>query len=309
VSTAVAPVVVASRSQLDEVLDVLLGSLPPSPGATRRPRNAVVMTMGALHAGHVRLMEVARERVGDDGVVVVTVFVNPTQFSAGEDFDRYPRTPDADLAVCADAGVDVVFAPGVREMYGAPQVDPLVTVDPGQLGTILEGEVRPGHFRGMLTVVAKLLNMTRPDVALFGEKDYQQLALIRRMVRGLDFPVEVVGVPTVREPDGLALSSRNRYLDAEQRRHAAALPQALRAGAAAAEAGADAAGVRSAAAQVLADEPALVVDYVAVTDPDLAAAPAAGPARLLAAVRAGSTRLIDNTEVTLGPAPISAGRR
>jgi pantoate--beta-alanine ligase len=192
----------------------------------RRPtseRRAVVMTMGALHAGHVALMSAARDLVGPDGTVVVTLFVNPTQFSAAEDFHRYPRTFDDDVAACAAAGVDVVFAPSVREMYGddAGFTDHSVTIDPGHLGTVLEGVVRPGHFRGMLTVVAKLMAMTQPDVALFGEKDYQQLVLIGRMATDLAVPVRVVGVPTVREADGLALSSRNHYLSADEREQAA----------------------------------------------------------------------------------------
>ncbi|MFF9843624.1 pantoate--beta-alanine ligase [Streptomyces sp. NPDC013740] len=188
-------------------------------------RRAVVMTMGALHEGHATLVRAARERVGPTGTVVVTVFVNPLQFGAGEDLDRYPRTLDADLALAREAGADTVFAPGVDEVY--PGGEPQVRITAGPMGERLEGASRPGHFDGMLTVVAKLLHLTGPDLAFFGQKDAQQLALIRRMVRDLNFPVEIVGVPTVRESDGLALSSRNRYLSDGERRTALALSRAL----------------------------------------------------------------------------------
>lgn len=188
-------------------------------------KNAVVMTMGALHEGHASLVRAARERVGDKGFVVVTVFVNPLQFGAGEDLDRYPRTLDADLEVAFDAGASVVFAPSVDEVY--PGGEPQVRITAGPMGELLEGASRPGHFDGMLTVVAKLLHLTAPDLAFFGQKDAQQLALIRRMARDLNFPVEIVGVPTVREADGLALSSRNRYLSVDERRTALALSGAL----------------------------------------------------------------------------------
>jgi pantoate--beta-alanine ligase len=188
-------------------------------------RTAVVMTMGALHEGHATLIRTAREHVGRKGYVVVTVFVNPLQFGAGEDLDRYPRTLEADLKTAEQAGADIVFAPSVDEMY--PDGRPEITLRAGAMGERLEGASRPGHFDGMLTVVAKLLHLTRPDVAFFGQKDAQQLALIRRMVRDLNFPVEIVGVPTVREEDGLALSSRNRYLSPQERRTALALSRAL----------------------------------------------------------------------------------
>ncbi|MET7456152.1 pantoate--beta-alanine ligase [Streptomyces sp. NPDC005574] len=195
----------------------------------RRGRRAVVMTMGALHEGHATLIRTARGIAGPDGEVVVTVFVNPLQFGAGEDLDRYPRTLDADLKIAEAAGADAVFAPSVEQVY--PGGEPQVRVTAGPMGGRLEGAARPGHFDGMLTVVAKLLHLTRPDLALYGQKDAQQLALIRRMVRDLNFGVEIVGVPTVREDDGLALSSRNRYLSAQARRTALALSQALFAGA------------------------------------------------------------------------------
>jgi pantoate--beta-alanine ligase len=188
-------------------------------------RTAVVMTMGALHEGHATLIRAARAQVGPQGFVIVTVFVNPLQFGAGEDLDRYPRTLDADLKTAEQAGADVVFAPSADEVY--PGGEPQVRITAGPMGERLEGASRPGHFDGMLTVVAKLLNLTRPDVALFGQKDAQQLALIRRMVRDLNFPVEIVGVATVRESDGLALSSRNRYLSPPERRTALALSRAL----------------------------------------------------------------------------------
>ncbi|MBE4741543.1 MULTISPECIES: pantoate--beta-alanine ligase [Streptomyces] len=194
----------------------------------RTGRRAVVMTMGALHEGHATLVRAAREIAGDTGEVVVTVFVNPLQFGAGEDLDRYPRTLDADVELAEQSGADVVFAPSVDEVY--PGGEPEVRITAGPMGERLEGASRPGHFDGMLTVVAKLLHLTRPDVALYGQKDAQQLALIRRMVRDLNFGIEIVGVPTVREPDGLALSSRNRYLSTGERRTALALSQALFAG-------------------------------------------------------------------------------
>ena len=190
----------------------------------------------------------------------------------------------------------MVFHPGVEEVYPVGALG--VTVLPGPLGEVLEGAVRPGHFAGVLTVVAKLFGLVRPDAAVFGEKDYQQLTLIRALARELALGVDVVGVPTVREDDGMALSSRNRYLDPAQRSAASAISAALRAGAAAGSQGPDA--VLAAAQHVLDAEPSLVPDYLALTDPDLGPAPTAGPARLLVAARAGSTRLIDNTAVELG---------
>jgi pantoate--beta-alanine ligase len=254
-----------------------------------------VPTMGALHEGHRALVRAARERAGS---VVVSVFVNPTQFGPGEDFDRYPRTWDADLAALAEEGADAVFHPPVDEVYPPGAVG--VAVHPGPLGDVLEGAVRPGHFTGVLTVVAKLFGLVRPDLAVFGEKDYQQLTLVRAMARELALGVEVVGVPTVREDDGMALSSRNRYLSPEQRATATTISRALHAGAAAGPQGADA--VLGAARAVLAEAPGLLQDYLALTDPDLGPPPPAGPARLLVAARAGSTRLIDNTALTLGDA-------
>ncbi|MGW7239640.1 pantoate--beta-alanine ligase [Streptomyces sp. NPDC054804] len=207
---------------------ILLRTADELHARVRHGRRAVVMTMGALHEGHATLIRSAREIAGPDGEVVVTVFVNPLQFGAGEDLDRYPRTLDADLKIAEQAGADAVFAPSVEEVY--PGGQPQVRVTAGPMGTLLEGASRPGHFDGVLTVVAKLLHLTRPDAALFGQKDAQQLAVIRRMVRDLNFGIEIVGVPTVREADGLALSSRNRYLSADERRTALTLSRALFAG-------------------------------------------------------------------------------
>ncbi|MEU6325690.1 pantoate--beta-alanine ligase [Streptomyces sp. NPDC047049] len=191
----------------------------------RAGARAVVMTMGALHEGHATLIRAARRRVGPGGQVVVTVFVNPLQFGAGEDLDRYPRTLDADVELAAAAGADAVFAPSVDEVY--PGGEPQIRIAAGPMGTLLEGASRPGHFDGVLTVVAKLLHLTAPDLAFYGQKDAQQLAVITRMAADLNFPVEIIGVPTVREEDGLALSSRNRYLSAPERSTALALSAAL----------------------------------------------------------------------------------
>ncbi|HSE10701.1 MAG TPA: pantoate--beta-alanine ligase [Nocardioidaceae bacterium] len=264
----------------------------------RGGRVALVPTMGALHEGHAALMRAARERSRDSDAVVVSIFVNPMQFAPGEDLDRYPRTFDADLEVCAAEGVDVVFAPSVDEVY--PGGEPQVTLEPGPLGSILEGAIRPTHFRGVLTVVAKLFGLVQPDQAFFGQKDYQQLVLIRRMVADLCMGLDVVGVETVREYDGLALSSRNRYLDDDERRSALALSRALAAGAGAGPDGADA--VLDAARAVLREPEAegVAVDYLELTAPDLGPTPQSGEARLLVAARVGTTRLIDNTALTLG---------
>jgi len=277
--------------------DELAKLLHDARGAGRRV--GFVPTMGALHDGHASLMREARCLVGE-GPVVVSVFVNPLQFGEGEDLDRYPRTLEADLEVCAREGVDIVFAPAVDEVY--PGGQPQVTVEPGPGATILEGASRPGHFRGVLTVVAKLFGLVRPDVAVFGEKDYQQLALVRRMAADLCLGVDVVGAPTLREADGLALSSRNRYLDADQRLAATALSQALFAAQREAAYGVDAA-LQSARAE-LREAHGVDLDYLVITDPDLgelpAEPPAGTPARMLIAARVGTTRLIDNLPLTIG---------
>jgi pantoate--beta-alanine ligase len=259
----------------------------------------LVPTMGALHEGHRALIRRAREIASPNGCVVVSVFVNPLQFEAGEDLDRYPRTLKDDVLMVAEEGGDLLFAPNAAQMYPRPQ---LITVDPGPVGRILEGESRPGHFAGVLTVVAKLLQLVCPDVAVFGEKDAQQLALVRRLAADLDVGTEIVGVPTVRDPDGLAISSRNRFLSPAERRTALLLPAALRAGRDAAPDGP--AAVRKAAAEVLGTpaDPALELDYLALVDPDTfeeAGEDYAGPARLLVAGRVGTTRLIDNTPLSL----------
>jgi pantoate--beta-alanine ligase len=258
---------------------------------------AVVMTMGALHDGHAALIRAARQTAK---TVIVTIFVNPLQFGPNEDFDRYPRTLDADVELCEDAEVDVVFAPRVEDVYPAGR--PMVSVDPGAMGAVLEGEFRPGFFTGVLTVVLKLFNLTSPDLAYFGQKDAQQLALIRRMAADLNLPVEIVAVPTVREPDGLALSSRNRYLSAPGRDSALALSRALAAGSAAQAPAA----IRAAARRVL-DEAAhaevpLSVDYLALVNPDTFCAlpdEYTGDAVLAAAGRVGGIRLIDNVPLTI----------
>lgn len=284
-----APVLASTRAELVELLD-----------EARRhgQRVGFVPTMGALHEGHASLMAVARERVGAGGKVVVSVFVNPLQFGAGEDLDRYPRTLEADLLVAEKEGVDIVFAPSVDEVYvgGSPQI----SIDPGPLGTILEGHTRPGHFAGMLIVVAKLFGLVRPDVAVFGQKDYQQLALIRRMVDDLSMGIEIIGAPTQREPDGLALSSRNRYLSEAERQVALTLSTALRAGQERAAYGLPAA--RWAAMGRLLAEPGLELDYLALAGPDLDDLPdypePGTTGRILVAAKVGTTRLIDNMELS-----------
>lgn len=255
----------------------------------------LVPTMGALHEGH---LEIVRRAKRTNQVVVVSIFVNPLQFGANEDLDKYPRTLDADVELLRAEGVDLVFAPSVSDMY--PD-GPRTTVHPGPVGAELEGASRPTHFAGMLTVVAKLLQIARPSEAFFGEKDYQQLTLIRQMVRDLNFDVKIVAVPTVREQDGLALSSRNRYLDPAQREAALALSAALSAGRHAGGLGAD--GVLAAARAVLDAATGVDVDYLELRSSTLGPVPASGNARLLVAAKVGATRLIDNIAVTLG-API-----
>lgn len=273
--------IVHSRSELAAARAAMTGTV------------AVVPTMGALHDGHRANIRRAREAAD---AVIVTVFVNPLQFRPGEDLDRYPRTLEADAAVCEEEGVDLVFAPSEREMYPEGR-DGLTTVHAGPGGDILEGASRPGFFTGVLTVVAKLFALTRPDLACFGEKDFQQLAMVRRMVRDLDMGVEILSVPTDREADGLARSSRNVYLSDIERAAALAIPHALRAAQ-------DSTDPLAAAEKVLDAEPGLEVDYIAVRSPELGPAPEQGPARLLIAARAGTTRLIDNAPVSIGTSMI-----
>jgi pantoate--beta-alanine ligase len=269
--------------------------------ASRDPgrRRAAVMTMGALHEGHATLIRTARQNAGEDGEVVVTVFVNPLQFGPAEDLDRYPRTLEADLKLAEQAGADIVFAPSVDEVY--PGGEPQVRLTAGPMGERFEGASRPGHFDGVLTVVAKLLHLTQPDAAFYGQKDAQQLALIRRMAADLNFPVDIVAVPTVREPDGLALSTRNRYLSPEERQSALALSRALFAGRDTADAGPEA--VLAAARAVLDRADGLVLDYAGLVDPrdfNDAAPDHTGPAVLAVAARVGTTRLIDNIPLEFG---------
>jgi pantoate--beta-alanine ligase len=261
----------------------------------RRSGRPVVLvpTMGALHAGHRALIRTARAVPGAS--TVVSIFVNPQQFDSRSDLDCYPRTLEADLAVCREEGVDLVFAPTVEAMY-PPGSETIVA--PGALGRELEGASRPGHFIGVLTVVAKLFGIVDPELAFFGEKDYQQLVLIRRMVTQLWMAVQVVGVPTVRDADGLALSSRNVRLNPAARAAAAALPAALTTGAVAGTHGANA--VLTAAWEVLAGQPAVTVDYLALRDLQLDPAPQRGPARLLLAATVDGIRLIDNMCLHLG---------
>lgn len=304
------PALVRDRDALAAALAAQdAATLPRTEEATaRRPyRRAVVMTMGALHAGHLALVEHARSLAD---VVVVTIFVNPLQFGPTEDLDRYPRDLEGDLALLSGPGLlrpqDVVFAPTVDVVY--PDGDPTVRVTAGRVGDVLEGESRPGHLDGVLTVVLKLLHLTRPDVAVFGQKDAQQVVAVRRMVEDLDVPVDVAVHPTVREDDGLARSSRNAYLSADERTRALALSAALRAGTAAADDGPG--GVLAAARAVLAERlgPEDQVDYVALVDAaTLAPVDAAtSDALLLLAARVGATRLIDNAPLTLRGAAVHA---
>ncbi|QKT08542.1 pantoate--beta-alanine ligase [Gordonia sp. X0973] len=271
-------------------------------------RVVLVPTMGALHDGHLTLVRECR--AAGNTVVVVSIYVNPLQFGAGEDLDAYPRTFDEDCAKLRALGVELVFAPTDAAMYPNGR---RTTIHPGPVGEILEAKSRPTHFTGMLTVVAKLLTIVAPNAAYFGEKDYQQLVLIQQMVTDLNLPVDVVGVPTVRESDGLAMSSRNRYLDEEQRRLATTLSAALTAGAHAAPAGADA--VLTTARSVLDGVDGVDVDYLELLGRDLGPPPERGDGRLLVAARLGTTRLIDNVGVAIGvsrtdepePLPLAPG--
>lgn len=259
----------------------------------------VVPTMGALHAGHLALLAEARRRTS---FVVASIFVNPTQFGPNEDFDAYPRDLDADAELLESAGVDVLFAPSTAVMYPAGAV---TTVDPGTLGTLWCGASRPGHFAGVATIVTKLLNVVGPDVAFFGEKDYQQLKVIERVVADLDIPTHIVGCPIVRERDGLALSSRNRYLSAEDRAHALVLSRALgRARARAGDGETDAAALQRDLAEEIASQPGVTLDYAAVVDSETleCVTELEREGRALVAARVGSARLIDN--VSLRPASL-----
>ncbi|HEX9514539.1 MAG TPA: pantoate--beta-alanine ligase [Streptosporangiaceae bacterium] len=269
--------------------------------ATLRPPVVLVPTMGALHDGHRALLRRARQISGRNGSLVVSVFVNPLQFGAGEDLDRYPRTLPDDIAICAQEGVDVVFAPAHEQIY---PVEQMITVSPGPLGEVLEGAFRPGFLDGVLTVVLKLFNLVKPDVAVFGEKDAQQLAVVRRMVTDLNLPVTIDSVPIVRDPDGLAISSRNRYLSSSERDTALALSRALQAGVAAAGDGPMAvlAAARAELSAASKAEPPLATDYLALADPErftVIETGHTGAALLLVAATVGKTRLIDNMPLSL----------
>jgi pantoate--beta-alanine ligase len=262
-----------------------------------------VPTMGFLHAGHASLM--AEARAGND-LVLVSIFVNPLQFGPSEDLAAYPRDLDRDLALCSEAGVDLVFHPSVDHMYPEPST---ITVSAGPIGDLLEGASRPGHFDGVATVVAKLFNIAGPCRAYFGQKDAQQLVVIRRLVGALDFPVDVIGCPTVREPDGLALSSRNVYLGPEERRAAVVLHRALdEAARLLGDGERSGAKVREAMAAVVEAEPLARLDYAVCVNPDtlVEAAEVDGPVLCVLAAFVGKARLIDN--VTVSPAPSRGAR-
>jgi pantoate--beta-alanine ligase len=260
----------------------------------RKGRRVLVPTMGALHRGHGELIRIAREAAGENGEVAVSIFVNPLQFAPGGDYEKYPRPEEADDEFCRKAGADILFRPSVEEMY-PPGFS--VSVEEDSLANRLEGKSRPGHFRGVCTVVAKLFNLLDPDAAVFGEKDFQQLAIIRRMARDLNFPIEIIGAPTVRERDGLACSSRNQYLSAEERAQAPVLQRALQEARRLFGAGErSAVPIRSAACEVIGSAPLARLDYLEIVNAEtLEAVTEMGPDSLIAvAAFFGQTRLIDN---------------
>jgi pantoate--beta-alanine ligase len=260
----------------------------------RSKPSVLVPTMGALHKAHLELIRVARERVGKDGEVAVSIFVNPLQFEPGSDYERYPRPEKADEEFCRNARVDLLFRPPAEELY---LKDRSTYVEETSLSSVLEGESRPGHFRGVCTVVAKLFNILAPDAAIFGEKDFQQLAIVRRMVRDLNFKIDIIAVPTVREEDGLACSSRNQYLTAEERKQAMILRKALVKGADMARAGEkSAARIVSVVRETIGQAPLARIDHVDLVDADrFQPLEFVRPNSLLAlAVFFGQTRLIDN---------------
>ena len=308
------PILTHTRAQLADALTRLPGT------------KALVMTMGALHDGHLRLVREARELADH---VIVTIFVNPTQFAPGEDFDAYPRTLDADMDALETVGADLVWAPAPQDVYPTP---PTVAIDPGPIARVLEGKTRPTHFAGVALVCSKVVNLVRPDVALYGQKDAQQLAVLRAVFSQLDIPVRVHAVPIVRARDGVALSSRNQYLSDDERARARALSRSLRCGAEAGEAGEAPADVVAACRAVIDAEGGVDLDYIALVDAGTfeilagtesvpvgegAAAPTvcadgSRQGRLLIAAKVGTTRLIDNMEVALrcadeGSLPESTG--
>jgi pantoate--beta-alanine ligase len=261
--------------------------------AQNKPR-VLVPTMGALHKAHLQLIRIAREHAGPDGEVAVSIFVNPLQFEPGSDYQRYPRPEKADEGFCRDGGVDLLFRPPVGEMYFD---DRSTFVEETSLSSVLEGKSRPGHFRGVCTVVAKLFNILAPDAAVFGEKDFQQLAIVRRMVRDLNFKIDIIAVPTIREDDGLACSSRNQYLNVGERKQATVLRKALMKGAAMAGDGETSAPrIVSAVRETIEQAPLARISYADLVDAEnLQSIEILRPNSLLAlAVFFGKTRLIDN---------------
>ncbi len=303
------PVLTHTRAELSDALSRLPGT------------KALVMTMGALHSGHLQLVREARELADH---VIVTIFVNPTQFAPGEDFDAYPRTLDADMDALETVGADLVWAPAPQDVYPTPAT---VTIDPGPIARVLEGKTRPTHFAGVALVCTKVVNLVRPDVALYGQKDAQQLAVLRTVFAQLDIPVRVHPVPIVRAEDGVALSSRNQYLSDDERIRARALSRALRRGAEAAEAGVTPAQIVAECRSVIEAEGGIDLDYIALVDAgtfEILAGTESVPvgegeaaptilsdgsreARILIAAKVGTTRLIDNMEVPLRDACASDG--
>jgi pantoate--beta-alanine ligase len=269
----------------------ILTTVPAVQSLAQSNLRVLVPTMGALHKAHGELIRVARKHAGGNGEVAVSIFVNPLQFEPGGDYQRYPRPEKVDEEFCRNAGVDLLFRPSVAEMYGD---DRSVFVEEVSLSKTLEGESRPGHFRGVCTVVAKLFNLLAPDAAVFGEKDFQQLAIVRRMVRDLNFKIDIIGVPTVREEDGLACSSRNEYLNLEERKQATVLRKALLAAANATEKSAK--GIIALVRKVINEAPLAQIDYVELVDAGtLRPVEMAGSnSVLVVAVFFGKTRLIDN---------------
>jgi pantoate--beta-alanine ligase len=274
-------------------VEILTTVASPKSLAQNKPR-VLVPTMGALHKAHLQLIRIAREHAGTDGEVAVSIFVNPLQFEPGTDYQRYPRPEKADEDFCRNAGVDLLFRPPVGEMYFD---DRSIFVEETSLSSVLEGKSRPGHFRGVCTVVTKLFNILAPDAAVFGEKDFQQLAIVRRMVRDLNFNIEIIAVPTIREDDGLACSSRNQYLNVEERKQATVLRKALMKGAAMAGDGETSAPrIVSAVRETIEQVPLARINYADLVDAEnLQSIEVLRPNSLLAlAVFFGKTRLIDN---------------
>jgi pantoate--beta-alanine ligase len=272
----------------------ILTTIADAQAEPRAKRRVLVPTMGALHKAHGELIRAAHHAAGEDGEVAVSIFVNPLQFGPGSDYNRYPRPEKADEEFCRDAGVDVLFRPSADEVYA---IDRSTFIEETSLSTTLEGKSRPGHFRGVCTVVAKLFNVLAPDAAVFGEKDFQQLAVIRRMVRDLNFKIDIVAVPTVREEDGVACSSRNQYLNAEERKQAAVLYKALMAAKNAGKKSAN--DVVALAQRIINEAPLSRIDYIEIVDAEtLQPIEIVRPnTTLLIAVFFGNTRLIDNVRL------------